>query len=152
MDMPDIASSFHKSLNYHPSTGSMDSTISKRCYGYTDFNAIEAVRLLNSYSRNQPSFTGVFDSIPTMQLSRDFASVNPSLYTKIFIQTILGPTFVVCSYCNLPGHIAKYCTYPEQLQRRQPLIATFTGIRTEQVEYIIQILYEQFETETIQKQ
>ena len=48
MDMPDTVSSSRQPLNNHPSTEGMDPSISKRCHGYTDFNAVDALRLLNS--------------------------------------------------------------------------------------------------------
>jgi len=48
MDMPDTVSSSRQPLNNHPSIEVMDPSISKRCHGYTDFNAVDAVGLLNS--------------------------------------------------------------------------------------------------------
>jgi hypothetical protein len=48
MDMPDTVSSSRQPLNNHPSIEVIDPSISNRCHGYTDLNAVDAVGLLNS--------------------------------------------------------------------------------------------------------
>ena len=78
------------------------------------------------YSRNQPSFTqhkaGVFDGMSTRQLFLGSQSgfgqrqtlSTPKRSSFHGVRPNFGQgTNVVCFYCNLPGHIAKYCPYSE---------------------------------------
>ena len=75
MDMSDKVSSFCKPLNNHPFTESTDLRISKRCHGYTDFNTVDAVILLNSkidIALEQQRVSIVSESQSNLKVNTDF--------------------------------------------------------------------------------
>lgn len=103
------------------------------------------------YTRNTQSFVprkpGVFDGMSTRQLflgsqlgygnqtgfNQRQPYYQPPRPSFNNFRPQYGPAInALCHYCNLPGHFAKYCPYSEQLQRRQPPAATFTGASDKQ--------------------
>uniref|UniRef100_K1QN58 Uncharacterized protein n=1 Tax=Magallana gigas TaxID=29159 RepID=K1QN58_MAGGI len=103
-------------------------------------NSEEAARLRSAISRaankkrqspyERPDFqrnTGVFDGLSTQQLFLGSAKFNsrPQFAPRFNLPNYRKPlqaqtANIVCHYCRLPGHFARFCPYSQQFQYTEP--------------------------------